>query len=168
MEYRKNRSLWLKVAGVSVAYSVLVSFAGLYWHQNVFPVMLGEGGGAAWAALMALSSISIWGVLPAVAALLLLGRLYGKNFFVEFWRHRKDPGEIGARVFTMLVSAASSSLSIWLVAGSLWGPKSQYSAFHIVLSIMILAAMLNEGIVRAERAAAERRANHIEAEQIDT
>lgn len=154
MEHRKNKNFWLKLAGASFSYGVVASFAGLYWQQTIYPLLLAEGAGAAWRVLVALSSILVWGMLPAFAAIVLLGRLYGLNFFVILWRQRKAPGDIGARLFTMLVATVSASLSIWFVIGPILGEKSPTYAFPILLFIVICSATLNDSVVHGERARA--------------
>ena len=154
MEQRKSKNFWLKLVEASVTYSVVASFAGLYWQQTIYPVLLAEGSGSAWRVLVALSSILVWGILPIFAAIFLLGRLYGLNFFVVLWRQRKAPGDIGARLFTMLVATVSASLSIWFVIGPILGEKSPTYAFPILLFIVICSATLSDSIVLAERARA--------------
>jgi hypothetical protein len=165
LEYRSNRNFWLKLAVASVSYSVVASFAGLYWQQTIYPVLLAEGSGAAWRVLVALSSILVWGVLPVFAAIFLLGRLYGLNFFVLLWRQRKASGDIGARLFTMLVATVSASLSIWVVIGPILGEKYSNYAFPVLLFIVICSAVLSDGVVHGERALAQHRAAHEKTEE---
>jgi hypothetical protein len=157
MEHRKSRHFWLKLAAASVSYSVVASSVGLYWYQHISPAMLGDGLGTTWALFVSAIWVFVWAVLPSVLAFALLRRYYGRDYFLLLWPRPKFPGDFGARALTMLVSAASSSLSIWLVAGLLWGPFSPSFAFHMVFINMILAGMLNDGVVRAERTAAENR-----------
>ena len=153
MEHRKSKNFWLKLVGACVSHSVLVGFAIVFWKLHVAPLLLTEGDGTAWIALVAVSSAIAYGVLPAVASVLLLGRFYGLNFFKEFWHRRERPYDMEARFLTMLTAMVSVMLSMGLVAWPLFGegPFNLVYIIHAMTGSLICAAPLADSIVHGER-----------------
>lgn len=150
MEHRKSKNFWLKLAGVSVAYSILVSFAAVLWQPHVVPLLMA---GVVW---FAISSATGWMILPAIVALFLLGRLYGLNFFKELRHGRYWPDDMAARFFATFAAVASALPLMYFVVLPVIGgePYGVTLAANAVVSSAIGAMLLTNCIVRAERARA--------------
>ncbi len=153
MDYRKSKNFWLKLVGVSVSYSVLVSFAIVLWQPHVVPLLLTEDSGPIW---LAISSCTGWLILPAIVALFLLGRLYGLNFFKELLHSRDWPTDMAARGFAAFAAAASGLPLMFVVVLPVIGgePYGVILAINAIAGSAIGAMLLASCIVLAERARA--------------
>jgi len=159
MEHRKNRHFWLKLAIASVLYSVVVSLTVLVWTRTAQAVIPGSLAYALFGS--AIASI----VVPGMAALLLLGSLYRMNFFLEFWRGRGKPYDMGARFFTIFVAVPSGLFSMSFI---LW-PAIGGVPFDVIFMVAAVngsiaaAFLVADSIVHGERTLAERVAGRADA-----
>jgi len=141
MEHRKNRHFWLKLAVASVSYGAVISLIVHLWKLHIAPGIMSKGDSEIWIVFASLAAVLTWGAAPAVAALLLLGRLYRMNFFLEFWRGRGKPYDMGARFFTIFVAVPSGLFSMSFI---LW-PAIAGVPFDLVFA----SAAVNGGVVAA-------------------
>ena len=167
MEHRKNRHFWLKLAVASVSYGAVISLIVHLWKLHIAPGIMSKGDSEIWIVFASLAAVLTWGAAPAVAALLLLGRLYRMNFFLEFWHGRERQYDFAARSFAMAIPVVSGLMSsAWQIFG---GDTFDLGLTATTVGGSLIGAFpVVDSIVHGERTLAERVAGRADAEEAGT